>query len=482
MENTAAWRLLLGYGWLQLDQEVLCSLICCSKELTSLIHEQCAGRVSVRMKYKAPKIDNSTVVHKFMHHLAEDSRLMANWLTKHRCLLSDLAICHAVPASQLPVPSQNASENLSETGLASALMAAVKLMLGLSAWSPPCIPIHCLRLAGSALTKLEWTISSRCDARQFSRVLPSLQQLQSLGLCCLSHEVGAADFQALAADALQPLTKLTSLELQHFTTSTAGLQLLPDCLLQLTIHHAQSPGGASWSHRDVIQLQHLTNLQQLQLSSLQGCDVLPRNLTALQTDRCSAMHLAPLTRLQRLCIDGDLPDTALLQLMQMTQCTDLQLSCEGRWLTAGGFRYLSELPLTRLHLHCELPGDVLLLLGQWTQLTSLRLKVNAAKAGSQQQLAEQLKHLHALQELSLDLQAARSTYEVTSAASVIIGEEAALLWEAEDAQAGGGPFTAAASSALVDALANLPSLQVLQVQGLQWDTQAAAELRRMLVR
>lgn len=472
----------MGYGWLQLDQEVLCSLICCSKELTSLIHEQCAGRVSVCMRCKAPKIDDSTVVHELIQHLAEDSRLMASWLTKHRCLLSDLAICHAVPAPQLSVASQNASEQLSETGLASALMAAVKLMLGLSAWTSPSIPTHCLRLAGSALTKLEWTIASRCDARQFSRVAPSLQQLQSLGLRCISDEVGAADFQGLAADALQPLTKLTRLELQHFTTSTAGMQLLPDCLLQLTIHDAQAPGGASWSHRDVIQLQHLTNLQQLQLSSLQGCDVLPRSLTALHTGRCSAMHLAPLTRLQRLCIDGDIPDTALLQLLQMTQCTDLQLTgCEGRWLTAGGFRYLSELPLTRLHLHCELPEGVLPLLGQWTQLTSLRLQVNAAKAGSQQQLAEQLKHLHALQDLSLELQAARSTYEVTSAASVIIGEEAALLWEAEDAQAGGAPFTAAASSALVDALASLPSLQALQVQGLQRDAQAAAELQRVLI-
>lgn len=416
-----------------------------------------------------------------LQRLVSTSQSMAAWLCKHRELVDSLVIRLAPDqdyihnVQQLQQPHADACDLKPFTGLATAATAASSLLqrvLQLLPSTALSLPTQWLSLASRALTRLEWPLSSNYNPTALLQVLPALERLQSLGLHCIDTGVGAASLEALAP-ALMPLTQLTSLKLQHFSTSKVSFCQLPEALVELEI----GPPLPRLQHKALrdqqLQLQGLPRLQQLRLHSLKGCDVLPAGLTALHVGPCNGLPLLALSQLKRLSIVADVPEQLLVLLTQLPALQDLQLTSQGSWFTASAFNCLSKLPLTKLHLSCELPPSALPALGQCMLLTSLHVEVNAGTPHVQQLLAGHLAKLTALTELSLSLKCTTWSQDYELAA-IVVGVAGAAAMQAEDAHAGLCELQLA--EALLHALQSLPQLHRLRLRGVRLSAEAHAAL------
>jgi hypothetical protein len=209
----------------------------------------------------------------------------------------------------------------------------------------------------------------------------------------------------------------------------------------------------------LLQIQHLTRLQRLQLHSLNGCDVLPAALTSLRVGACNALALLPLQQLQQLHIDADASELLLMLLAtHMQQLQEVQLTCRGTWLTLVGLKHLSMLPITKLHVLCELPHNLLPWLGRCSHLIDLSLQLLEVDSTTQHELAVQLEQLTSLHVLSLAVHAPTQPglYDI---AAVAVGAAWAAAMEAEAWR------PVAAADMLVGAVLGLPQLRSLQLQG-----------------
>jgi hypothetical protein len=374
------------------------------------------------------------------------------------CAQDSLSSAEAGPSPCAPAASSSS--------LASTASAFLQHFWQLLPSAAPDIPVDCLYLAHSTLTKLDWSIGSNSSCKPLAKALPHLQQLRALGLHCIDTGAGAASLAALAP-VLQSLSSLTSLKLQGFRVSTGTAQLLPESLLELCIGRPlqrlqSSPSDSAYSHSpQPLQLQHLSKLQQLQLHSLNGCDVLPAQLRALQVGSCNAMALLQLLQLQQLHIESDVPELLLMMLAKhMQQLQDFRLTCRGTWLTPGSLSHLCALPLTHLSVTRETPHELLPLLGGCRQLQQLALHLQAVEPSTQQVLAAQLLQMTGLWSLSLSMQPPREPdlYDI-AAVAVGIPEAAAMEVEAS--------VPVLATKGLCDAVLGLQQLRSLRLHGVQ---------------
>jgi hypothetical protein len=503
--DSAAWRVLLVHTSEQLDQHVVCKLLSCSNAMAVTVHETCSGRLKVR--YRTAMQSKSE--QQQLQQLAADSRRLASWLSKHEALLSEFSV-HLQPGSGGRQDQRQEQQHQQEglhveshdlrmpqaghpstwqpmlytqqfnVGPLKVLSAAAGLFQQLWRLLPiasATLPVQGLQLASRTLTSLDWTLSSSEDPQALMRVLPGLQSLRKLGLHCIDTGTGTASLEGLASG-LQPLTQLTSLSLQHFSISASSSRMLPTSLTELQIgpplpriQQAAADVQSSDAHYpEPLHLQHLTQLQRLQLHSLDACCKLPEGLAVLHVGSCSAHAVVHLKQLQVLRVDEDAPELLLLLLetLKFPRLRDVQLTCRGTWLSPSSFKHLEKLPLTHLRVREELPHQLLPLLGHCTQLTSLSLQLKAVEAATQQLMSQQLLHMTALQALELSMQAP-SEQDLLDIAAVVLGP-----WPYPDAMEGHAAVQAA--DELVAALQGLPQLQDMQLHGVQVTQQQQSQL------
>lgn len=507
--DSAAWRVLLVHTSDQLDQHVVCKLLSCSNVMAATVHATCSGRLQARYR---TAMQSGSKQQQFQQ-LAADSRRLASWLGKHEKLLSELSV-QLQPGSgggqdqnqdQQQQPGLHVqSHNLRmpeaghpstwqpllyvqqfDVGPLKVLSTAAGLFQQLWRLLPiasASLPVQGLQLASRTLTSLDWTLSSSEDPQALIKVLPALQSLRKLGLHCIDTGAGTASLAGLASG-LQPLTQLSSLSLQHFSISTSSSRMLPTSLVELQIgpplpriQQAAADGQLPDGHYpEPLHLQHLTQLQRLQLHSLDACYRLPEGLAVLHVGSCSAHAAVHLKQLHELRVDEDASELLLmlLETLRFPQLRNVQLTCRGTWLSPSSFKHLMKLPLTRLRVREELPHQLLPLLGHCTQLTSLALHLKAVEAATQQLLSQQLVHMTALQALEITMQAP-CDQDLLDIAAVVVGAFAALEAEAMEGDEALGPVQAAEE--LVVASQSLPQLQGLQLHGVQLTEQQQSQL------
>lgn len=488
----------------QLEQHVVCKLLSCSNEMASVVHDTCSGRLHAR--YRTARQSGSK--QQQFQQLAADSRRLASWLGKHETLLSSLSLQLQpgsgaeqdqkqdqqqqqgphVQSHYLRTPEAGHSPTwhpllhaqhfdagpLKVLSTAAGLFQQLWRLLPVSASAT--LPVQGLQLASRTLTSLDWTLSSSEDPQALIRVLPGLQSLRRLGLHCIDTGAGTGSLAGLASG-LQPLTQLSSLSLQHFSISTSSSRMLPTSLTELKvgpplprIQQAAAEGQlCDVDYPEPLHLQHLTQLQRLQLHTLDACYRLPEQLAVLHVGSCSAHAVIHLKQLQELRVDEDAPELLLmlLETLSFPKLRDVQLTCRGTWLSPSSFKHLVKLPLTRLRVREELPHQLLPLLGHCTQLTSLALQLKAVEAATQQLLSQQLVHMTALQALDLTMQVP-SEQDLLDIAAVVVGP---FVTEGDEAS---GPVQAA--DELVVALQSLPQLRSLQLHGVQLTKQQQSQL------
>jgi hypothetical protein len=494
----AVWRLLLKHCWANLDGAVVCKLLCTSNAMASLVHQCCIGRLPVSFSMAAVADSHQGCCesgHLQLLQLAESSTQLAAWTSKHAALLRSISVslqpneqltCRepvkeqaqlqvAVPLLSSPCAPDSLSAEAgpspcapaaSTSTLVSTASAFLQHLWQLLPSTAPVIPVDCLHLAHSTLTKLDWSIGSNSSCKPLVKALPTLQQLRALGLHCIDTGAGAASL-AVLAPVLQSLSSLTSLNLQGFRVTTGTAQLLPHSLAELCIGRAlprlqSSPSDSAYSHSpQPLQLQHLSKLQRLQLHGLNGCDVLPAQLQTLQVGPCNALALLQMKQLRQLRIESDVPELLLMMLAKhMQQLQEFQLTCRGTWLTTSSLSHLCALPLTRLRVTCEMPHELLPLLGGCRQLQHLALHLQAVEASTQQVLAAQLLQMTGLVSLCLSMQPPREPdlYDI-AAVAVGIPEAAAMQVEAS--------VPVLATKGLCDAVLGLQQLHSLRLHGVQ---------------
>jgi hypothetical protein len=298
---------------------------------------------------------------------------------------------------------------------------------------------------------------------------------------CMDSGSGPAAYEGLAT-AVEALTGLTTLQLDGFSIGKCRRQLFPPFLRTLFLG-APMPRLYARAMRDQhLQLQHLTALQQLQLHSLKGCDVLPAGLQSLQVEHCTVLPLLGLKHLRALTITADVPESVLGQLSVLQQLQQLRLTYTTWALSAAGVSYLQQLPLSSLS--CCMSAQQLPALGAvGGKLTQLQLEVQPQqgvdRASLQEFLAQQLLSLTALQALSVQMQLLPASH---------------MQQQLLPAQAAGGPCSSApkataavttqvwahadsaAKRTLAPALLALPALTSLKLAGLQLSPAPAAQL------
>lgn len=518
VKDGTVWRLLLQYGWPQLEQQVVCRLLCCSKSMSGLVHATCTSRMLA--SYQAPVVAcsqhaamDSTAVQ--LQQLVSSSAQLAAWLSKHAELISSMTVYmaprqhftrqlqrqqsrsqrlgepfldlqdppgeqHAHGSSPSTAACSTCHRHAVSAGLVSTTAAFLQQLWHLLPSTAPAIPVGCLHLLRNTLTHLDWSVCSNSCCRALAKALPSLQHLQALGLHCLSPDSGRSTVTLSAlAPTLQQLSGLTSLHLQGFSLSTRSSRLLPDSLIKLSIgqpasliddQYTDTEDSTQPQHGQQLQLQHLTKLQQLQLCSLNGCDVLPEQLHTLVVGSCNPLAVLQLRQLQHLRVQADVPELLLFMLARrMHQFQDFQLACRGVWLTPSSMSHLRCLPLTHLNITCEMPRELLPMLGSCHQLQHLSLRLHADEAATQQVLSAQLLKLTALQSLSLSMHHSEEL-GLCDIMAVAVGIPHAAAMEGEVAE------PVQATDSLCAAVLSLQDFRSLQLHGVGLSTKQQAQL------
>jgi len=466
IEDEAVWSLLLQHAWDPLDQQVVCKLLCCSRGMAAVVNSSCAGRLSVCLHGRgSAQLGHETTLNLYFNSLA-----LSKWLARHHHLVNELVLGGQPKAAPLgPTAPDIQLAPLTQRFAASAVTALQQQLLRLSPLCTPAVPPFpkALRQVGRTLTRLDWVLSSTFSPKKVVKALLQLQALQHLSLTCVDVGSGAASLEHLGP-ALQQLTKLTALEVNHFSISKASTNHLPPSLRQLKLGVPLPRLYQRAMREQRLQLQHITQLRTLQAHHLKGCDVLPPGLKAIHVSHCSPLPLLRLAGLQELHIEADAPESLLAQLCNLPQLQDVQLSYKQPWsLSESGCTALQQLPLKALQ--CQLAADQLHLLEQCVQLTSLQLQLEGAGSSQvQQQLAQHITHLTALEALSLTAAAHQPSEQ-----QVVLqqGDGSAGTLAAAAAAAG-----AAAATELVQGLCSLPALKHLELQGLCLGEAAAAQL------
>lgn len=489
LANEDVWRHLLQHAWQPLDYQVVCKLLCCSQAIMAVVHRTCSGRLSVRVQQQ----QSSSKQH-------EGTLQIAKWLARHQQLVCELILdtdsCgpkqhvlvqpqdpqHAATTTQAGRCNRHNIFNNDNSALA-ALQHKLRRLASRVSPPGPAVPPIPTSSAISSLTRLEWAVSSCSKPRQVIKGLRHLHALRSLALTCLDSGSGPAAFEDLAPT-VQALTGLTSLQLQHFSISKATTQLFPPSLRTLSLG-APLPRLYACSMREQhLQLQHLTALQQLQLHSLKGCDVLPAGVQSLQVEHCTVLPLLRLQHLRVLTITADVPESVLGQLSVLQQLEQLHLTYRSWALSDAGTSFLQQLPLRSLH--CCMPAQQLPALGAFGgKLMQLQLKVQAVQdinsESLQGLLAQHLLCLTAVQALSVQVQAllesqqthqqlllpAQAAGDASSSGPSAAATVATREWTNTDSETG---------CALAAALCSLPVLTSLELEGFQLGPAAAAQL------
>lgn len=477
LQHEAAWSLLLQHAWQSLGQQAICSLLCCSQGMVTILHSSCEGLLSVHVRNKgggplsSPPSDIQDYVRQYVQQITRTRQLrkwLSQWLSRHHAVVRELILhddddddddaqqghCTLAEATNTP---ETASVSVSVSGLHAAvqqqLLRLLQRLAPCGSAAPPLLPSH-TAAALSTLTRFDWEFSSSCRPKPIIRAFVQLRGLRDVRLRCIDSGSGSACFDGLAP-AVQHLSGLTALHLQHFSISKAGLRKLPASLQHLTLGPPLPRFFEQATRHQQLALRHLTSLHTLQLHTLKGCDELPCALTALRVQHCSALPLLPLKCLQQLSISDDAPESLLTQLCNMPQLQELALTFKVWSLSHTGCKALQQLPLKALQ--CTLPADQLELVGQWKQLTSLQLQVEAACSSTVQlQLAPELAQLTALEHLSLKVLAQplrQGQWPVSAAQHHRLSQPAA-------------------SFALAAAIHSLPALKSLQAEGLGLDDAA----------
>lgn len=444
-------RMLLTELWTEpcSDPAVICRLLCCSKEMTALVHQTCKGKV---------------VAHFAPQHLstAATGALTCSWLAKHAQLLQELHVqCPAKPgvydewvaaglraagaASMSPGrrtrkqkdPAARAimdAEDIAAAALQSAhnlqqlqqpnqaqsqvqhgrggrkrkqpaqhaqepqqqqLQMLPLLRLDVKSYMGgtliPSLPAACMQL-----TQLHLQVSDNMPRPQLTYNIIKLRNLRELcapgyrGLHSLAH--------------LQGLTQLTKLDLPHHLPIEYSSWRLPASVLDLSLDMARVDSAE--------QIRGLTNLECLRCSRVDDPAFLPPQLQALMVLSNFSWHEGYLQLAQLCClhVDADLCDSDLAGLTCMTQLTALKVTVapwsEGDdWdeppESSALFQQLPKLPLVCLDVEeNKIRAGDLQLLGQCTKLTYLRFCSTRLKVGVEA-FAEQLQKLRGLEELSL---------------------------------------------------------------------------------
>jgi hypothetical protein len=272
------------------------------------------------------------------------------------------------------------------------------------------------------------------------------------------------------------------LQLGGFSISKSSTQLFPPSLRSLSLGVPLPRLYARAMREQHLQLQHLAALQQLQLHSLKGCDVLPAGLQSLQVEHCTVLPLLGLKHLRVLTITADVPESVLGQLSVLQQLQQLRLTYRTWALSAAGVSYLQQLPLRSLR--CCMPAQLLPALGAFGgMLTQLQLEVQPEQGGDraslQELLAQQLLRLTALQVLSVQIQLTLASHTQQLLPAQAAGDPSpsgprvaatAATWESARADSKTGCTLAAA-------LLRLPLLTSLELEGLlQLGPAAAVQL------
>jgi hypothetical protein len=377
METEDAWRLMLQHAWQPAEQEVVCKLLCVSQHMRTLVHSTCVGRLSIRVLGHDDQASTSVQLPR------KRAKQLEWWLSKHQQL-----VCALVLQSHLLLegPHHASSITAVEPGRQKPSQSSSALRQRWS-WCRQLLTTPLPRLSGllqpgqftlstplTHLTRLEWAVSSSSKCETFIKSLKQLPDLRVLALTCIDSGTGPAALESLAP-ALQSLSTLTALQLQHFAVSTPSSSMLPPSLHVLTLG-PPLPRLFQRATRDQhLHLQHLTQLQHLQLHTLKACDLLPAQLTSLDVHLCSVRPLLRLQHLQQLSITGQVPESVLDQLRELTQLQQLQLGpCSTAALSPGGLACLQQLPVSRLEAVQQLPA-----LGV---LPTLQLQLESWEGGS----------------------------------------------------------------------------------------------------
>jgi hypothetical protein len=434
------------------DPGVICKLLCCSKELTALVHESCKGKL---------------VAHFAPRHLstAASGALTCSWLAKHAQLLQELHVqCPATPGvyeewvaaglraaagaasmtrrrtrkqkdpaaraimeaedaaaaaiqsahdllqqqpgqAQVQVqhgrggrkrkqPAQQVQQQQQPLQMLPLLRLDVKSYMGGSLVSS--LPAACMQL-----TQLHLQVSDNMTPGQngYHYIIAYMAQLRNL------RELSVPGYRPLLNLAnLQRLTQLTKLDVPHHVPIEYNSWRLPASLVDLSLSSARVSSAQ--------QIRELTNLECLRCSEVDDPAFLPPQLQSLVTWGDFHWHEDYLQLAQLRCLDVDAGmsgDPDLAPLTRMTQLTALKVTVapwsEGDWdqplESSALFQMLPKLPLVHLDV-CDnkIRAVDLQRLGQCTKLTYLRFDAAHIRADVEV-LAEQLQKLRGLEGLSL---------------------------------------------------------------------------------
>lgn len=462
IEDEAVWSLLLRHAWDPLDQQVVCKLLCCSRGMAAVVNSSCAGRLSVSLQGRG----SAQPGHDATRDLYFRILALSKWLARRHQLVHEVVLGgRSKEATLSPTAPDIQLAPIPQRFAASAVTALQQQLLRLTPLCTPAAPPlpKALGQVGRTLSRLDWVLSSNFSPKTVVKALVQLQALQHLSLTCVDVGSGAAALEHLGP-ALQQLTKLTALEVNHFSISKASTNHLPPSVRHLKLG-APLPCLCERAMREQhLQLQHLTQLNTLQAHNLKGCDVLPCGLRAIHVSHCSPLPLLGLTGLQELHIEADAPESLLTQLCNLPQLQDVHLSYKQHWsLSESGCSALQQLPLRSLQ--CQLAADQLHLLERCVQLTRLELQLeDAGLSQVQQQLAQHITPLTALEALSLTAAAHQPSDQQ---------QQQALLQQVDGSAS---TLAAAAAIELVQGLCSLPALKRLKLQGLCLGEAAAVQL------
>jgi hypothetical protein len=462
--NEQVWALLLGKAWQRLDQRVVCRLMCCSNSMAQLVHSTCAGRLPVTIQrswLRPPPPSGLPADRGGLEGLLSEQQQQAcaqgQWLARNCRLLSELCVClHDTDESLLaeglllaaavaaaaadgtagPAAADGTADGTTPSGAA----AAGQLVLPVSApGAVAALPLQSLTLRGTTngslllalagsqqLTKLQMCMGlETAAAPEVQEALASLVGLQDLDFsessCRGRHQFQWFDTKATTAaaaaqsafeqlaPALQPLTRLTRLELETIQFRGSCVQLLPPSLRSLQLGSDFAAGVYVVPAREALDLAHLTALTNLVIEDLQESDVLPGSLVKLRAPKCVSLQPAlGLQQLQELKLESIPPGPELAQLGELCpalEAVSMVISCHEMDFTArckalkNAAPHLPSFPLTKLELW-TVPIQSWLLepLSQCSSLTTLHLhkpdiKVRLDLLGAALQKLESLQHL-----------------------------------------------------------------------------------------
>jgi hypothetical protein len=306
--HAATWSLLLAELWPDLQQQLVCRLLCVSKRMAALVHESCGGRLQLRVKAAAGR------------HVEGDAGLQLGlWFGKHAGLAAALHLDVDDGQQQWVAAGLRAAAGLPPCCRQCRTTRRALAATGAAARPPQAPRLHVIvcRQAGSgiaaalpacgALTRLELVYR---DCGAWNVAGPHLQDAPAaLGqLRALRVMAEKRASRATAPPRLSPMAlcaQLTRLELVDVGEAEPSVAAWPASLRVLRYWASCRAGG--WLCAVPGPITHLTALTRLECSHLGEDDELPDSLLELQTATCYVSGirvLLGLTNLRRLYLSG----------------------------------------------------------------------------------------------------------------------------------------------------------------------------------